>query len=101
MSGRKEKITNLTLLNSLLDAGKSRLNPSELKAFSSMLEGLEGGQFVNLSKGQREWVEKRYYELGMDRAYINKAPPIRKPTIKSKATVPIWEQPRQLRPPGR
>jgi hypothetical protein len=97
----KRKITDLTLLSSLLDAGKTRLTPSELKAFSSMLEGLEGGQFVNLSKGQREWVEKRYYELGMDRAYINRAPPVRKPVLRSKALVPIWEQPKQLRPPGR
>jgi len=95
------KITDLTLLNSLLDAGKSRLTQGELKAFSSMLEGLEGGQFVNLSKGQREWVEKKYYELGMDRAYLSQAPPIRKPVIRFKTTTPIWEQPKQLRPPGR
>jgi hypothetical protein len=97
----RKKITDLTLLNSLLDAGKSRLSQSELKAFSSMLEGLEGGNFVNLSKGQREWVEKKYYDLGMDRAYLNRAPSIRKPILKSKALVPIWEQPKQLRPPGR
>lgn len=97
----RKKITDFTLLNSLLDAGKSRLNPSELKAFSSMLEGLECGQFVNLTKGQHEWVEKRYYELGMDRVYINKAPPSRKPNSKFKNVVPIWEQHKQLRPPGR
>lgn len=100
MAARK-KLTDLTLLNSLLDAGKSRLSQSELKAFSSMLEGLEGGNFVNLSKGQREWVEKKYYDLGLDRAYLNRAPPIRKPVLRSKALVPIWDQPKQLRPPGR
>ncbi len=100
MAARK-KITDLTLLTSLLDAGKSRLSFSELKAFTSMLEGLEGGQFINLSKGQREWVEKKYYELGMDRAYINRAPPVHQPSLKSKPLVPIWEQPKQLRPPGR
>jgi hypothetical protein len=97
----RKKLTDLTLLNSLLDAGKSRLSQSELKAFSSMLEGLEGGNFVNLSKGQREWVEKKYYDLGLDRAYLNRAPPIRKPVLRSKALVPIWDQPKQLRPPGR
>ena len=96
-----KKITDLTLLNALLDAGKSRLSLSELKAFTSMLECLEGGQFVHLSKGQRVWVEKKYYDLGMDRVYINRAPPVRKPVIKSKALVPIWEQPKQLKPPGR
>lgn len=97
----RKKITDLTLLNSLLDAGKSGLSQSELKAFSSMLEGLEEGTSVNLSKGQREWVEKKYYDLGMDRAYLNRAPLIRKPVLRSKALVPIWEQPKQLRPPGR
>lgn len=100
MAARK-RITDLTLLNALLDAGKSRLSISEAKSFNSMLDGLDAGQFINLTQGQREWVEKKYYELGMDRAYINKAPPIRKPSIKGKLGTPIWEQPRPARPPGR
>jgi hypothetical protein len=95
------KITDLTVLNALLDAGKTSLSISENKAFSSMLDGLEAGQYINLSKGQREWALKRYYELGMDRAYINKAPPTRVPNIKRKVSTPIWEQPRPARPPGR
>jgi len=91
--------TDLNILRALL-ASHKRLSMSEEKSFRNMLTDLENGKMIRLSKKQREWAEKRYYDLGLDRAFKD-APP---PTIEVRKEAPKvfpWEQNRPLKPPGR
>lgn len=93
--------TDLKMLRALLDAGKSSLSGSEERSFRGMLQDLERGEIVRLSKNQRLWVESRYNALNLDRAYINKAPPKVKVVVRPSEGVPVWEQPKVMRPPGK
>lgn len=95
------KTTDMTILRALLDAGKKSLSIAEAKAFKSMLLDLEGGKYIRLSKSQREWAEKRYYGLQLDRVYRDTPPP---PVVHVKPKTPIvyaWEQGKPFKPPGR
>ena len=88
-----------TILRSLLDAGKEKLTNSEVTSFRRMLEDLEGGKIISLSKSQRLWAEGKYNHLKLDRAYINKAPP--KMKVKVGKTIFDWEKNKALKPPGK
>lgn len=93
--------TDLVLLRSLLDAGRPKLTSNEDTAFCRMLADLETGSIVNLSKKQREWAEKKYFELKLDQAYKNRAP-AKVAVLKAPAPkVFPWEQNRPLKPPGK
>lgn len=93
--------TDLTILRALLDAGKKSLSASEERAFKGMLADLEGGRLIRLSKAQREWAEKKYYDLQLDRAYRDKAPPVIQTQKPKQPVVFPWEQNKPLKPPGR
>jgi hypothetical protein len=93
--------TDLTLLRALLDAGLKRISGSEEKAFKGMLRDLESGMLVKLSKAQRVWVESKYNALDLGRAYINKAPPKVRVTLRPSGSELIWDQPKATKPPGR
>jgi len=95
------KPTDMTILRALLDAGKKNLSTAEAKAFKGMLFDLEGGKYIRLSKSQREWAEKKYYGLQLDRVYRDTPPP---PVVSVKPKTPTvyaWEQNKVLKPPGR
>jgi hypothetical protein len=91
--------SDLTILRALLDAGKEKLTSSEATSFRRLLEDLEGGTLISLSKSQREWVEGKYLHLKLDRAYIDKAPP--KVRVKVAKTTFDWEKNKALKPPGK
>lgn len=94
------KVTDLNLLRSLLDAGKTHLAPAESTAFTGMLRDLESGLVVRLSKSQRFWAESKYNSLDLGKAYKDK--PVPKVKLKKPQSAPlIWEQPRALKPPGK
>lgn len=94
--------TDLMILRALLDAGKKSLTAGEERAFKGMLSDLEGGKIIRLSKSQREWAEKKYFHLQLDRAYKDKPPPALKTNLKPAApTVFPWEQNKPLKPPGK
>jgi hypothetical protein len=91
--------TDLTILRALL-ASHKRLTAGEERSFKGMLTDLENGKMIRLSKKQRDWVEKRYNDLGLDRAFKDAPPPV----IAVRKEVPKsfpWEQNRPLKPPGR
>lgn len=91
----------MTILRALLDAGRKNLTASEEKAFKGMLDDLEQGRVVRLSKAQRQWAEGKYHHLNLDRAYKDKAPP---PRQKSKSSQPVefpWQGKLPLKPPGK
>lgn len=93
--------TDLTLLRALLDAGLKRISASEERAFRGMLRDLESGLIVKLSKAQRVWVEGKYNALDLQRAYLNKAPPKVKVTVRTSGAETIWDKPKVTKPPGR
>lgn len=93
--------TDLTLLRALLDAGLKRISASEEKAFRGMLRDLESGLIIKLSKPQRLWVEGKYNALDLQRAYVNKAPPKVKVTVRPSGAESIWDRPKVSKPPGR
>lgn len=93
--------TDLTLLRALLDAGLKRISGSEERAFRSMLRDLESGMIVKLSKSQRLWVEGKYNALDLQRAYVDKAPPKVKVTMRPSGSELIWDRPKVTKPPGR
>jgi hypothetical protein len=93
--------TDLTLLRALLDAGLKRISGSEEKAFRGMLRDLESGLIIKLSKPQRLWVEGKYNALDLQRAYVDKAPPKVKVTVRSSEVELIWDRPKVTKPPGR
>jgi hypothetical protein len=93
--------TDLTLLRALLDAGLKRISMNEEKAFRSMHEDLVNGVIIQLSRSQRNWVESKYNALDLDRAYINKAPPKVKVTVRGPVVKTVWDRPKATRPPGR
>lgn len=93
--------TDLTLLRALLDAGLKRISASEEKAFKGMLRDLESGMIVKLSKAQRLWVEGKYNALDLQRAYVNKAPPKVKVTVRASGADTIWDKPKATKPPGK
>jgi hypothetical protein len=66
-----------------------------------MLNDLERGVIINLSKPQRQWAESKYNNLDLDRAYINKAPPKVKVNKSGFVTQTVWDKPKVLKPPGR
>ena len=80
----KNGLTDLQILRVVLKV-RSKLKPSEDKAFRGMLSDLERGMLINLSKKQRKWVEEAYYRLNLDRpesalptsVMIKPLPPIR------------------------
>jgi hypothetical protein len=72
----------------------------EERSFRSMLQSLESGVIIKLSKAQRIWVESKYNALDLDRAYINKAPPKVKVTLRTPGSN-LWDKPKPLKPPGR
>jgi len=91
--------TDLNVLRALLGAHK-RLTAGEEKAFKGMLTDLENGKMIGLSKMQRAWAEKRYYDLQLDQAYKNAPPPVIAVRKEVPKTFP-WEQNKPLKPPGR
>jgi hypothetical protein len=93
--------TDLTLLRALLDAGLKRISGSEERSFRSMLRDLESGLIVKLSKAQRLWVEGKYNALDLQRAYVDKAPPKIKVTVRPSGAESIWDKPKVTKPPGR
>lgn len=93
--------TDLTLLRALLDAGLKRISGSEERAFRSMLRDLESGMIVKLSKSQHLWVESKYNALDLQRAYVDKAPPKVKVTMRPSGSESIWDRPKVTKPPGR
>lgn len=95
-------LTDLTILRALLDAGKGHLTSLEEKAFRGMYADISNGLLVRLSKAQRDWVEKKYFHLKLDRVYKDKAPPtVKAPPAFPPKMVYAWEQNRPLKPPGR
>ena len=95
------KPTDLTILRALLDIGKRSLSTNEEHAFKGMLSDLEIGRIVRLSQGQRSWAEQKYFHLGLDRAYKDKAPPKVKVNTKGMVTSFGWEASKPLKPPGK
>lgn len=67
MAAARVKRTDLQILNALLsDETRRRLSDADEKAFDSMKERLLTGKQINLSSKQREWVERRYFDLDLD-----------------------------------
>lgn len=91
--------TDLTVLRALLGSSR-RLTAGEERAFKGMLTDLENGKMIRLSKMQRAWAEKRYYDLALDRAFKDAPPPVVAVRKEIPKSFP-WEQNRPLKPPGR
>jgi hypothetical protein len=63
------KKTDLQILAALLDGDvRRKLSDADETAFDSMRDRLITGKQVNLSSKQREWVERRYFDLELDSA---------------------------------
>lgn len=94
-------LTDKNLLCGLLDAGRAKLSDSEVTAFTRMLEDLEGGMVIRLSKAQRLWAEQRYLQLDLDKVYKNRPIPKAKVAKVHRPAPLIWEQKKELKPPGK
>jgi hypothetical protein len=95
------QITDKTLLRSLLDAGRPKLSPSEITAFTRMLEDLEAGMLVRLSKAQRLWTEQKYSQLDLDKVYKDRPVPKTKVSKVHSSAPLVWDQKKVLKPPGK
>ncbi len=100
MQKARVKRTDLQILSTLLeDANKARLGAPDRKAFDSMRERLLTGKQINLSAKQREWVERRYFDLDLDRK-----DPTDNPTPEKVTGLALTDSamgPMVVKPPGR
>jgi len=93
-------LTDLNILRALHSV-KDKLTSGEATSFRRMLEDLERGTVVRLSKKQRIWVEQKYHQLNLGQLYRDTPPPKAK-KIKVPPVVFPWEaNPSPMKPPGR
>jgi hypothetical protein len=91
--------TDLTILRAL-KTHRARLASGEETAFRRMLEDLEAGMVARLTRKQREWAEKRYLDLKLDKEEGKPLPAPPEPKSGPVPTFP-WEKNRPLKPPGK
>lgn len=90
-------MTDMTMLRAVL-RHERKLTAGQAKAFKAMLDDLERGQQVSLSKAQRAWVFQKFQDLDLEGKEL---PPAVKPKGTGKVPTFEWEKNLPLKPPGR
>lgn len=89
-------MTDMNMLRAVLRF-KHKLAAGQVKAFQAMLDDLEQGKQISLSKKQRAWVAQKFQDLGLEGKEL---PPAEVPKVKAKVEFE-WAKNLPLKPPGR
>jgi hypothetical protein len=93
-------LTDRTLLLSVLGV-PHLLTTSEKTAFRRMLEDIQAGTIISLTRNQRDWVQSRYEHHNLSKYYETHPVPQKVWTNDPPPQKFSWEQNLPLKPPGR